>query len=208
MPDNQQQQGNQGQGGDGSQQGNQGGAQQQQQSQKSGQGQQGGQQSASYETWLAEQPEAVRAMLDGHIGRMSTLEKTLETVRSERKSYEKQFKEAASQLEEGSTARKTIEEQLAKLQGADKRANFMEEATAQGVTNARLAWLASQDHELINGHGKTNWEELKKVAPEVFFKAPPAPPGGAGAGRQAAPPDANFETTINQALRQARGIQA
>ncbi len=194
---------------------NQSSQQNQQQDPPAGQqpGQQPGQQSnqqpaapADFETWLKEQPEEIRKLYDSHT---AGLRSALQSERSQRNDLARQLREAASKAEQGSEAQKNLAETAAKLEEAESRASFFEEATKPeiGCTNPRLAYLAARESQAVDGKGRINWEALKNAYPELFKPkgaSTTAPAGNAGAGTGTQPPP-KFD--MNASIRKAAGRQ-
>ena len=157
----------------------------------------------SFEKWLADQSEPIRKLYQEHT---QGLRSALDTEREQRKGLERQLKDAASKLEQGSEARKALEEVSAQLEETTKRAEFYEAARAAGVNNFRLAWTAAKQDSLYNRKGEVDLEALREAYPELFH--PPtkeksaAPAGNAGAGTQQPPKGA---TSMNDLIRRAAG---
>ncbi len=160
-------------------------------------GQAGGQQQAqgemplTFDGWLTGQDEQVKGLITGHI---AGLKSALESEREQRRSFEAQLREAAKKAEKGSEMEQRLSALADKAGQAERQAKFYEVASAIGVTNLKLAWVAAQDAKLIDGQGNVSTEALKAQFPELF-KAPPAPKGNAGAGAgqtgQPSKPDMN-----------------
>lgn len=145
----------------------------------------------TWETWLAEQTDDVKALAEGHI---TGLKSALDKERGDRKKFEKELRELAGKVEKGSEAEKELT-RLAEAQAADeRRADFYEAAHAQGVSNLKLAWIVAQQDELFDRKGNPDFATLKEKYPELF-RAPttPTPAGRAGAGTQnpTTPPSMN-----------------
>lgn len=153
-----------------------------------------------FDEWLVEQPDHIKTMLADHT---KGLKGALDTERKGRKDLEKQLREAAGKLEQGSDARKTLEDQAARLAAAERQTAFYDAAQEAGVVKLRLAYLAAVDGELIDDKGRVDWTELRKHYPELFA-AKTQPAGNAGAGTQGAPPASGG---MNDYIRRAAGRQ-
>jgi len=134
-------------------------------------------------------------------GRLSSLESVLKEERENKRRLEKSIKDLGAKAEKGSDLEKSIDELRTQLEEANRRSAFFEGAAKQGVTSARLAYLAAKEAQAFDNSGNVNWERLKEAHPELF-KAEPKPGGqkdaGAGGG-------SNTSSDINAAIRRAAG---
>lgn len=143
----------------------------------------------TFEKWLEGQPAEVKALYESHT---QGLRNTVQATRDERDGLKKQLKDLSKTLEEGSAAKKTVDEMSAKLEGATRKADFYEMAAKPeiGLVDLGLAWLVVQsDERLVDGRGNVRFDLLKQEHPALFGK-PAVPAGHAGAGRDGPPPSA------------------
>jgi hypothetical protein len=158
----------------------------------------------TFETWLPKQDAPVKAMLEQ---RFQALETSIKTVRQERRDMERQLTEAMKTVEAGSAAAKALESIQAQLAGTQAQAAFYEEALRPEVnlepSMIKLAFLAAQKDNLIDGHGRIHWDELKQAYPGLF-KRPQVAPGNAGVGT--ASPPVTVED-MNTRIRRMAGRQ-
>jgi hypothetical protein len=161
--------------------------------------QQEGETPASFEAWLESQDEQVKGLYETHVG---GLRNTVKATRDERDALKSQIKELSSQVEKGSEIEKTLTEFSAKLEAAEKRAMFAEEASKPeiGCTNPKAAWLIAQADELFDRKGNPDWNAIKAAAPELFAKKTSRVNGGAGTGEP--PPET---ASMNNYIRRAAG---
>ena len=89
-----------------------------------------------FESWIAEQPEPVKALLDGHT---KGLKSALETERNSRKELEKTLREMAGKAEKGSETQAQLTQMADQLKAEQTRANFFEAAHAAGRTGFVVA---------------------------------------------------------------------
>ena len=151
----------------------------------------------TFEDWLGQQGDDIKALLEGHT---KGLKSALETERAQRSKFERELRDAAKKLEKDSDARKSLEEQADRLQVLEKQAGFYDAAHAAGVTNLRLAYLAAQDAGLVNERGTCDFARLKADFPQLFGAEPgKGAPGNAGAGTQSPPQKADMNTFIRTA---------
>jgi len=133
----------------------------------------------TFDTWITEQPNEVRSMLDSNT---AGLKSALESERTARKNFEKQIKDLSLKAEKGSE----LERQLAEIAKAQEQARnqteFYEQAHTQGVKNLKLAFLVATQEELIDNRGKVDFDEMKKRYPELFGAGQARAAGNAGAG--------------------------
>ena len=156
----------------------------------------------TFERWIAEQPEDVRDLIDGQLDRIKA---ALDSERTARTGLEKQIKAISKQAGEGSELRTQLDKLAGDMQATGARATFYEAAHDAGVKNLKLAWVAAKEFDLVKDDGKTDFNQLKTLAPELFATATPtpkAPPANAGAGAgQAGARNPN----MNNFLRAAAG---
>lgn len=168
---------------------------------ESGNGDGTGQTPLTYDTWFEGQETSTQEMISGHI---AGLKSALQSEREQRRSFEKQLKEVASQLDEGSKAREDLEKLGADLELSERRATFYEDAHAAGITNLRLAWVATQtDESLIDRYGRIDLVKMKEGYPELFGVTTKVPTAHAGAGTTTTPPA--DQRSMNDYIRAAAG---
>ena len=146
--------------------------------------------------WLASQDEAVRSAYDEHI---TGLKATVKATRDERDGLAKQIKDLLPKAEKGSELEKSLTEFGAKLEAAEKRASFFEDAVKPGIDcrNPKAAYALAVTDQLFDRKGSPDWAALKVAAPELFGKViPPAHPGD---GTGAIPKNQDMNTFIRQA---------
>jgi hypothetical protein len=134
---------------------------------------------ANFEEWLKSQPDAVQHLYNEHT---TGLRNTVQATRRERDDLAKQVKEALTKAEKGSELEKSLSELSTKLELAERRASFAEEAARPeiGCVNSRLAWLVAVDSDLFTRNGQPDWAAIRAAAPELFAKRPASANGGDG----------------------------
>ena len=154
---------------------------------------------ASFDEWLKGQDETVKGLVTE---RFQKLESAVKATRGERETLAKQLRDATKKMEEGSEARKALEDVGAKLEAAEQRAAFYEDATRPEVrcNNPKLGWLAAIEIGAIDGKGRVNWEAIKSQFPELFTAKVPNANAGTGTGT---PPAG--KATMNDWIRRAAG---
>lgn len=186
MPEDNNQQQNQQQG----QQGQQQGQGQQGQSQQHNQQNQSQQQQAvkSWDEIYKALPEDQRKAYDEHV---QGLNNTVKATREERNGLQEQLKALLPKAEKGSELEKALNDALVKLDAADKRSNFIEEAVKPeiGCHNLKAAYALalSEPEKYFKRSGATDWETLKKDAPELFGPITPDGSGGEGTNNDGKP---------------------
>lgn len=153
-----------------------------------------------FDGWLGEQPEHVRK---GYEGKTQGLHSALERERQERKEMSKQLKELLPKAEKGSEAEKALGEMSTRLEQANQRAAFVEEAIRPeiGCRNPKAAFLVAQADGLFKRSGDPDWTAIKQAAPELFGSTK-TPPGNGGNGRESPPARAGG---MNEYIRAATG---
>lgn len=155
----------------------------------------------TFESWLAEQDEDAQHLIAEHI---AGLKSALDSERNGRKTLEKQLRDAAKQLENGSEAQKQIEQMAADLNAASARAAFYEAAHGAGVRNLPLAFIAAREAGLLDSDGAADLKAMQERFPELFAtSSPTAVPSHAGNGTQRPAPAS--EPSMDTFIRKAAG---
>lgn len=149
-----------------------------------------------FDEWLKGQDEKVTAMLDGHV---HGLKSALSSERENRKELEKQLRKLAEKSEKGSEAEAQLVKMADDLKGESRKADFYEAAHKEGVRNLKLAYTVAVADDLFDKHGRADFDEMKKLFPELFGSKANA---NAGAGTQKPPTPAQ---NMNDFIRKASG---
>lgn len=154
-----------------------------------------------FDTWLGEQPEHVRK---GYEGKTQGLHSALQTERDQRKEIARQLKDLAPRAEKGSELEKALGETSTRLEQAEQRAAFYEDAIKPeiGCTNVKAAFLVASADNLFKRSGEPDWAAIKAAAPELFGTRIKTPPGNAGSGNGSPPP---AKVGMNEWIRAASG---
>jgi hypothetical protein len=152
-----------------------------------------------FDEWLKAQDETVRTAYESHTKGLKT---ALDSERTQRSELARQLKEASKGAEKGSDLERSLADLSGKLELAERRATFAEQATRPeiGCVNVRAAWALAQAEGLFDSRGNPNWDSLKTTAPELFGASPVR--GNAGVGTGVKPPPAQG---MNQFIRQSAG---
>ena len=146
-------------------------------------------------------PEAAQKLIaDREVG----LRSALKTERDARGDAEKNLREAAAELKEGSDAQKKLLELADTEAAASQKAEFYEEAHEADVKNLKLAYIVAVQDGLISKTGKIDFKTMKESYPELFAKKFVAD-GGAGAGTGTKQPGGNV--SMNDIIRKKAGRQ-
>lgn len=150
----------------------------------------------TFEAYLDKQPQEVKELYQKDI---HGLKNALDTERTEKKTLSAQLKELSSKAEKGSELEKQLSETLGKMEAAERRAAFAEEAIKPeiGCTNVKAAYALALADNLFDSRGNPNWNEIKQSAPELFRKT-----GSTDGGAGGKTPPVN---DINSAIRAAVG---
>lgn len=153
-------------------------------------------QSPDFTTWLASQGEDTKQLLDNHVAGLKT---ALSSERDARKALEAQVRDAAKKLEEGSEARKQLDQLATQLAGSTAQATFYDAAHSAGVANLKLAYLAAREAGLVDEKGACDFTKLQAQFPELFARKPAPPPANAGNGTQREAPSGGMNSFIRRA---------
>lgn len=181
------------------QQGNQQNSQQNQQGAGQNQQQQNQQQQTQAKTWdelLKGMPEEVQKSYTEHT---QGLQNTVKATREERDELRTQMADALKKVEKGSELETSLTTALSKLDLAEKRANFAEQAIKPeiGCRNVKAAFALATASDLFKKNGDPDWEFIKKEAPELFGSPVPDGNPGNGTGQDGTP------LTMNELIRAA-----
>jgi hypothetical protein len=157
------------------------------------------QQIADFEAWIGTQPAEVKTSFEGHI---AGLKSSLKATRDENTTYKNSLQDALKKVEKGSEAEKALQDSIEKLNVAEKRANFFEDAIKPeiGCRNPKVAFAVATAENLFDGNGSPNWAALKKTAPELFGVIIPKSKGGNGTEEDPPKP-----VDMNTIIRRAAG---
>ena len=155
-----------------------------------------GNQPENFEVWLQTQPDNVKALYEGHV---TGLKNTVAATRTERDDLKKQLQGLAKQAGKGSETEAQLNEAIGKLELAERRANFMEEAIRPeiGCKNPRTAYALATAEELFSKNGSPDWTQIKVAAPELFGTS--SGKGNAGNGTGEPPTTKDMNTFIRKA---------
>ena len=153
---------------------------------------------ANFDEWIGKQPEDVKALYTQHV---TGLQNTVKATRDERDALRTQLKDLLPKAEKGSELEKSLTESLGKLELAERRAAFVEDAIKPeiGCRNPKAAFLLAQADNLFDRRGSPDWAAIKAAAPELF--GAPKVNANAGDGTDKQPPKAD----MNQYIRHMAG---
>jgi len=155
----------------------------------------------TFEAFLDAQPAEIQGLYETHT---KGLKAALDSERSQRGDLTKQLRELLPKAEKGSELEATLNATMAKLEDAERRAEFLEEATKPEIgcrsKYIKTAYMAAQAEGMIDAKGRVDWLALKAAYPEMFGE--PTPKGNAGNGTQAPPAAA---ISMNDLIRRKAG---
>jgi hypothetical protein len=136
----------------------------------------------TWDEWMATQDEPVKQLVTS---RFSALESTVKATRDERDDMKHQLKELSKAQAEGSDARKALDETISKLERAERRAAFLEDAVRPEIQckNPRAAWTLASAQNLFDKHDRPDWNAIKAEAPELFGPLIANANAGTGTGK-------------------------
>jgi len=147
----------------------------------------------SWDAWLQAQPDTVKSLYQTHT---AGLQNTVKATRQERDDLARQIKDLLPKAEKGSELEKSLTEFSQKLDAAEKRAQFVEEAVKPeiGCRNPKAAYVLAAAENLFTRSGAPDWNAIKAAAPELF--GTPSTPGNAGNGTDKPAPKAGMNEYI------------
>lgn len=160
---------------------------------------------ATWDDYVAKLPEDQRTLLTGlYEAKNADLLKTVKATRGERDTLATQLRDAAKKMEKGSEAQTQLNEQATKLDEANRRADFYEEAPAQECRNPKAAFALAKASNLFKANGSPDWKAIKEEAPELFgVVVKPKGKGGAGAGTE----KQQRTVSVNDFIRAKAGVK-
>jgi hypothetical protein len=152
----------------------------------------------TFETWYSGLDEQAKTVFDGHVNGLKT---ALVTERQNRADLAKQIKDLAAKAEKGSELERQLSEASTRLEAAERRASFAEDAIRPeiGCSNVKAAYALAVAEGLFDSKGRPDWAGLKSAAPELFRKPGPGSADG-GAGVNHGP-----KLDMNSIIRRAAG---
>lgn len=153
---------------------------------------------ANWEEWINKQPDDIKGLYQGHV---TGLQNTVKATRDERDALKQQIKDLLPKAEKGSELEKSLTDFSTKLEVAERRATFVEEAIKPeiGCRNPKAAYALASADNLFDRRGNPDWTAIKAAAPELF--GAPSVNGNAGAGTDKQPPKGG----MNEFIRRAAG---
>lgn len=147
-----------------------------------------------FEEWLNGQSEEVKNLVTQ---RFEALENTVKAVRGERDNLNHELKELSKKIEADSEAGKQLGELTTRLEAAERKANFIDSASKQGVIRPSAAYAIATSENLFTEKGDPDWNKIKESVPELFRVTNTNT--NAGSGTQSALP----KVDPNQIIRDA-----
>lgn len=156
-------------------------------------------QPVEFEKWLGEQPDNIKNAYETHV---TGLKNTVAATRNERDDFKKQLAGLAKQVEKGSEAERQLQEMSGKIELAERKANFMEDALRPeiGCKNPRTAYALAVSEDMFSKNGSPDWASIKLAAPELFIAGGAKGKAGAGTGE---PPKTQ---DMNAYIRRVAGV--
>lgn len=157
-----------------------------------------GTESPTFETYYAGLDETHKGLVDGHVTGLKT---ALQSERTERANLTRQINELKAKAEKGSDLEKQLGDMATRLEQAERRATFAEDAIKPevGCTNVKAAYALALAEDLFDRQGRPDWARLKAAAPELFRRAGSGSADG-GAGNNQTP-----RFGMNEIIRRAAG---
>lgn len=153
----------------------------------------------TFAAWLEKQDETVKRLYTEHT---TGLQNAVRATRQERDDLAKQIKDLSSKAEKGSEMERSLSDLNTKLEQAERRAIFAEEAVMPeiGCSNPKAAYALALTDNLFKRDGSPDWAAIKSAAPELFGRN--RTKSNAGNGTDTEPPAAK---DMNKFIRRASG---
>lgn len=149
-----------------------------------------------YDTWFDEQDEFTQAMIEIHIAGLNS---ALKAERRKNKALTNQLQQQSVRLQDAAQVSEQMEEIESKLDMANKKASFFENAVGNNIQGkyANLAWVAVSEQNLFETHttdGNVDYEamfaELRVKYPDLFNRSSlPTANAGNGIGESLTTPN-------------------
>jgi len=154
-----------------------------------------------FDEWLPKQPKEIQAAFEEHV---TGLKNTVKATRDERDGLAKQIKDLLPKAEKGSELEKSLIEFAGKLDAAEKRAAFFEDAIKPGIDcrSPKAAFILAVAENLFDRRGAPDWDALRKSYPELFGKV--TAPAGGGNGNDNPPRQNSMNDFILRAAGRGR----
>lgn len=161
---------------------------------------------ATFDAWYTSLNDDQKTLATPAKEHFDRLYQTIRTVRDERDDFQKQLKQISAKLKEGSEERQTLDELSTKLDKANQRADFYEEAPSHNCLNVKAAYALALSSELIDPKKGVDWKSLQEEAPELFGDGKKRLPkrGAAGSGTQSERAEG---LTMNDWIRRSAGVR-
>jgi hypothetical protein len=137
---------------------------------------------ATFNDWYGSLTDEQKKLANPAREHFDRLYQTVRTVREERDTFQTQLKEVTKKMKEGSEERVTLEELSSKLDEANQRADFYEEAPSHKCLNPKAAYALALSSKLIDSKKGIDWKTLETEAPELFGETKRKLPKKSGAG--------------------------
>jgi hypothetical protein len=134
-----------------------------------------------FEKFIKTQSPEIQAAFEGHV---TGLRNTVDATRKERDDFSKQLREAAKNLEKGSKLETDLQDLATRLESANTKAAFYEDAPAHECRNPKIAFAVMKQFDLVTRSGDPDWKAIRDAAPEAFGKGTANANAGAGTQQQ------------------------
>lgn len=120
----------------------------------------------NFEQWLEiHADETARSLYDQQI---EGLRNTVQATRQERDSLKAEIRDLMKTAEKGSEAEKSLQDALDRLDKAEQKNTFLEQAPQAKCNNATAAYKIAVVDNLFKRDGSPDWDAIKREAPELF----------------------------------------
>lgn len=158
-------------------------------------------QELTWDSWLEQQDETVKSLLDSHT---KGLKSALESERTGRKDLARRVAELSQQAETGTELRTQLDKLTGDLDSMNARQSFYEQAHGMRVVDLKSAFVLARESGLVNNQGQTDWKAFQEQHPYMFERAQ-VPRANAGSGTSTPPPAQPAD--MNELIRRKAGIR-
>ena len=152
----------------------------------------------NFEQWLeAHADDTARSLYDSHI---EGLRNSVQATRQERDTLKSEIKDLMKTAEKGSQSEKALQDALDRLERAEKKNSFLEQAPQAQCNNPTAAYKIAVADNLFKRDGSPDWDSIKKEAPQLFGATTTNIGAGNGTDRQPEQP-----ADMNSFIRRSAG---
>lgn len=157
----------------------------------------------SFDEWLAKQSKKAQETITAHV---TGLKVALDDRKGELKELRKELKTLRDAAAEGSALKTQLTGLTEKMDTAEQRLEFYEQAHGHRIRNLKLAWVAVKNEDgglesFQDRKGQIDWEMLEEKFPELFIRQAASRPPDVRQGSGSQGGTKTRPVNMNQAMR-------